>query len=132
MKLTDGESNMMSKLLGLPVLASEHGQQVDNLIIYVHWLMIVLCVAWWCYFASTLLRFRRARNPKADYFGVRNHATNYIEGAVALVEGVLLIGVAIPFWATAVDKFPPEKESIRVQVVGQQFNWNFRYPGKDG
>lgn len=121
----------MSKLLGLPVLASEHGQQVDNLIIYVHWLMIVLFVGWLAYFAYTLFRFHHSRNPKADYFGVRNHASNYIEGAVALVEGVLLIGVAVPFWARAVDKFPKESESTCIQVVAQQFAWNVRYPGKD-
>ena len=34
------------KLLGLPVLASEHGKDVDNLIIYVHWLMIVKKERW--------------------------------------------------------------------------------------
>lgn len=122
----------MSKILGLPVLASEHGQQVDNLIIYVHWLMIVLFVGWLAYFAYALFRFHQSRNPKADYFGVRNHASNYIEGAVALVEGVLLLGVAVPFWARAVDKFPKESESTRIQVVAQQFAWNVRYPGKDG
>jgi len=122
----------MSKLLGLPVLASEHGQQVDNLIIYVHWLMIVLFVGWLTYFGYVLLRFRRSRNPRADYHGVRSHASSYIEGAVALVEGVLLLGFAVPFWAQAVDKFPKESEATRIQVVAQQFAWNFRYPGKDG
>ena len=122
----------MGKLLGLPVLASEHGQHVDDLIIYVHWLMIVLFVGWLAYFAYTLFRFHHSRNPKADYFGVKNHASNYIEGAVALVEGILLVGVAIPFWAQAVDKFPTESESTRIQIVAQQFNWNVRYPGKDG
>lgn len=114
------------------MLASEHGRQVDDLIIYVHWLMIVLFVGWLAYFAYTLFRFHRSRNPKADYFGVRNHASNYIEGAVALVEGILLVAVAVPFWARAVDKFPKESESTRVQVVAQQFAWNVRYPGKDG
>jgi cytochrome c oxidase subunit 2 len=122
----------MSKILGLPVLASEHGEQVDNLIIYVHWLMIVLFVGWLGYFAYTLFRFHKSRNPKADYFGVRNHASSYIEGAVALVEGVLLVAVAVPFWARAVEKFPKESESTRIQVVAQQFLWNVRYPGKDG
>ena len=77
----------MNKLLGLPPLASQHGEDVDNLIIYVHWLMIILFVGWLAYFAYALFRFHRSRNPKADYFGVRNHASNYIEGAVALVEG---------------------------------------------
>ena len=122
----------MEKLLGLPVLASEHGKDVDNLIIYVHWLMIVLFVGWLAYFAYALFRFHRSRNPKADYVGVKNHASNWIEGAVALIEGVLLIGVAVPLWAKAVDKFPDPKQSTVLQVVAQQFAWNVRYSGKDG
>src|SRR5262249_46850868 len=122
----------MRELLGLPVLASEHGQQVDDLIIYVHWLMIVLFVGWLAYFAYALFRFHKSRSPKADYIGVKNHASSYIEGAVALVEGILLVGVAVPLWAKAVDKFPKDSESTVIQVVAQQFAWNVRYPGKDG
>ena len=122
----------MEKILGLPVLASEHGKDVDNLIIYVHWLMAILFVGWLGYFAYTLFRFHKSRNPKADYVGVKNHASNWIEGAVAIVEGVLLVAVAIPLWNKAIDKFPAENESTVVQVVGEQFNWNVRYPGKDG
>ena len=122
----------MEKLLGLPVLASEHGRDVDNLIIYVHWLMILLFIGWLGYFAYVLIRFHRSRNPKADYAGVKNHASNYIEGAVALIEGILLIGVAVPLWAKAVDKFPDKSQSTVIQVVAQQFAWNIRYPGKDG
>lgn len=122
----------MDKLLGLPPLASEHGRGVDDLIIYVHWLMIVLFIGWLAYFAYVLLRFHRSRNPKANYVGVKSHASSYIEGAVALVEGILLVFLALPLWAKAVEKFPPESESTVVQVVAQQFAWNVRYPGKDG
>src|ERR1051326_3229879 len=122
----------MEKLLGLPVLASEHGKNVDNLIIYVHWLMIVLFVGWIAYFAYALFRFHRSRNPQADYVGVKSHASNWIEGAVALVEGVLLIGVAIPLWTKAVEKFPADKDSTIIQLVAEQFRWNARYAGKDG
>lgn len=121
----------MKQLLGLPVLASQHGQNVDNLIIYVHWLMIVLFVGWLTYFAYALFRFHKSRNPKADYIGVKNHASSYIEVAVAAVEGVLLIGVAVPLWAKAVD-IPKGVPATEVQIVGQQFNWHARYPGKDG
>lgn len=121
-----------SDLLGLPVLASEHGQQVDELIIYVHWLMIVLFVGWLAYFAYALFRFHCSRNPKADYVGVKGHASNWIEGFVALVEVVLLFGLAVPLWAKAVDKFPEAKDSTVIQIVAQQFNWNVRYAGKDG
>src|ERR1051325_2173443 len=118
--------------LGLPVVASQHGQDVDNLIIYVHLLMFVLFVGWLAYFAYALLRFHRARNPKADYLGVRNHASNYIEVVVALVAAVILLFVDVPLWAKTVDQFPDPKQSTVVQVVAQQFAWNIRYPGKGG
>jgi cytochrome c oxidase subunit 2 len=122
----------MEKLLGLPELASEHGRGVDNLIIYVHYLMIALFVGWLLYFAYALVRFHHKRNPKADYVGVRSHASSYVEVAVAVVEGLLLVGLAIPLWARAVDRFPKESEATVVQIVAQQFDWNARYPGKDG
>src|SRR3954465_10449482 len=121
----------MEKLLGLPVLASEHGKNVDNLIIYVHWLMIALFAGWLAYFAYALFRFHQSRSPKADYIGVRNHASNYIEVVVALVEAVILIFVAVPLWAKTVDKFPDPKDSTVIQIVAQQFAWNVRYAGKD-
>ena len=114
-------------LLSLPPVASEHGQHVDDLIIYMHWLMAALFVGWLAYFAYALFRFRRARNPKADYVGVRSHASSYIEVAVAL-----LICLAIPLWAKAVDKFPDKRQATVVSVVGQQFNWNVLYADKQG
>jgi cytochrome c oxidase subunit 2 len=120
------------KILGLPPLASKNGQDVDNLIIYVHWLMLVLFIGWVIYFFYTVNRFRSSRNPKADYVGVRNHASSYIELAVAAIEAVLLIFIAVPLWAKAVDKFPPAGESTVIQVVAQQFAWNARYAGPDG
>ncbi|MGA2656042.1 MAG: cytochrome c oxidase subunit II [Verrucomicrobiota bacterium] len=123
---------MIEKLLGLPVVASEQGRQVDNLIVYVHWLMIVLFVGWLGFFAIALFRFRRSRNPKASYAGVKSHVSSYLEAAVAVVEGVLLFGLSVPLWAKAVDKFPKESESTVIQIVAQQFAWNARYPGKDG
>ena len=122
----------MEKLLGLPPLASEHGADVDRLIIYVHYLMIALFVGWLAYFAYALFRFHQSRNPKADYIGVRNHASNYIEVIVALVEAVILIFVAVPLWAKNVSPAADEKDATVIQVVAQQFAWNVRYPGKDG
>jgi cytochrome c oxidase subunit 2 len=119
-------------ILGLPPLASSNGQGVDNLVIYVHWLMIALFIGWIIYFFYAVNRFRRSRNPKADYVGVRNHASSYLELAVAGVEAVLLLFVAVPLWAKAVDKFPAAKDSTVIQVVAQQYAWNARYAGPDG
>jgi len=44
---------------------------------------------------------------------------------------VTVVGVAVPLWAKAVD-IPKGGDAVQVQVVGQQFNWHARYPGKDG
>lgn len=128
--------DFFSKLLGLPVLAAENGAPVDRLIIYIHWLMIALFVGWFAYFLYAIWRFSAKRSPKADHHGVRSHVSNYIEIIVAGIEVVLLVGFAIPMWSYASDvtKLSPEnaKEAITIQVVAQQFNWNVRYPGKDG
>lgn len=122
---------MMDKLLGLPVLASEHGKGVDDLLSYIHWLMLILFVGWLIYFLYALWRFRQKRNPRGDYVGVRNHASSYIEVTVAGIEASLLLFVAIPIWARQVEKFPKEEESTVIQVAAQQFAWNIRYAGPD-
>jgi len=122
----------MDKILNLPVLASEGGADTDRLIVYLHWLMFALFIGWLTYFLYTLFRFRRTANSKADYRGVRSHFSSYLELTVAGIEAILLIFVAYPVWARHTSGFPKESESTVIQVVGQQFNWNFRYPGKDG
>ncbi|MEO6034754.1 MAG: cytochrome c oxidase subunit II [Verrucomicrobiota bacterium] len=122
----------LTRLLQLPVLASEHGRKVDTLIIYVHWLMIALFVGWIAYFFYAIFRFRKSRNPKADYVGAKTHASTYIEVAVAAVEGVLLLGMAVPLWARSVDGFPSASKSTVLRVTAEQFAWNARYPGPDG
>src|SRR5262245_54293236 len=121
-------------LLFMPVLASENGRPVDDLIIYIHWLMIALFVGWFGYFVYTLWRFNARRNPKADHVGVRSHASSYIEVIVAGIEVILLVFVAIPLWGKSSDvtTIPNAADALSVQVVAQQFDWNFRYAGKDG
>jgi cytochrome c oxidase subunit II len=116
--------------LGLPPLASKHGLEVDHLILYVHFLMGALFVGWLGYFLYTIFRFNKKNNPKADYKGVTSHASTYIEGAVAIVEAVLLIGFAVPLWARVADDLP--KDATVIRVIAEQFAWNSRYPGPDG
>lgn len=122
----------MIEWLGLPPLASQHGSSVDNLIGYVHLLMGALFIGWFIYFVFVLIRFRRSRSPEANPQGARTHFPAYLEGSVALAEGALLVGLAIPIWAKAVDQFPKESEATVIRVAAQQFAWNGRYAGPDG
>src|SRR5688500_16488556 len=121
----------MTEWLGMPALAAAHGGQIDNLIGWIHIFMLILFVGWGGFFLYALVRFRQSRNPVADYRGVTSHNSTYIEVGVAVVEAVLLIGFAIPLWATRVDARPPESEALVVQVTGEQFAWNIHYPGAD-
>jgi len=122
----------MTEWLGLPALAAVNGGQIDNLIGWIHIFMFVLFVGWGGFIAYCLVRFRRSRNSVADYKGVTSHTSSYLEGGVAVVEAVLLLGFSIPIWAARVDHRPPENEALVVEVTGEQFAWNAHYAGPDG
>ena len=120
------------KVLGLPELASSNGKGVDDLLVYIHWLMLALFVGWIIYFGYVLWRFSAARNPKADPEGSQSPIPKYTELAVVVIEAVLLIGIAVPLWAKNVQHFPKPENATVIQIVAQQFAWNARYPGPDG
>jgi cytochrome c oxidase subunit II len=124
--------NIMTEWLGLPILAADHGGPIDNLIGWIHIFMLVLFVGWGGFFTFALIRFRKSRNPVADYTGVKSHRSTYMEIGVAVVEAVILFGFAIPIWASRVDTVPPPTEAMIVQVTGEQFAWNIHYAGPDG
>ncbi|MEM1059891.1 MAG: hypothetical protein AAGK14_11635, partial [Verrucomicrobiota bacterium] len=99
---------------------------------FCHWFMLILFVGWTAFFLFILWRFHNSRQPKADHDGMKSHFSSHLEVAVVIVEAVLLVGFAVPIWYQAVDQFPPEKESLVVRAVAEQYGWNFHYAGEDG
>ena len=124
--------NIMTEWLGLPPLAATHGGQIDSLIGWMHVFMLILFVGWGAFFVYALVRFRRSRNPVANYAGVKSHTSSYLEVGVLVVEMVLLFGFSLPLWAARVDRMPSESEALVVHVTAEQFAWNVRYAGPDG
>jgi cytochrome c oxidase subunit 2 len=122
----------MLNYLGLPVQASTHAGEIDQMISLVHWLMLVLFVGWGIFFVYVLFRFRKGANPRASYAGAKGKISKGIEVAIVVIEMVLLGFYAIPAWARRVADFPPESQATVVRVVGEQFAWNVHYPGPDG
>src|SRR6185503_217356 len=102
----------MTEWLGLPPLATAHGGQIDSLIGWIHIFMLILFVGWGGFILYAIVRFRKSRNPVADYKGVTSHRSTYIEIGVAVVEAILLVGFAIPLWAARVESLPPENEAL--------------------
>lgn len=120
----------MADWLGLPVQASAQATQLDRVTILVHLLMAVLFVGWSLYFVYVLARFRRKRQPSADYQGARGHWSTWTESGVAVVEVLLLAAFSIPAWASRVN--PPSANALVIRVTAQQFSWIVHYPGDDG
>ena len=122
----------MLNWLGMPPAASAHAGEIDQMMVLVHWLMLVLFVGWGAFFLYVLVKFRAGANPKASYVGAKGKLSKSLEVAVAIIEAVLLVFYAIPAWAKRVQNLPPENEAVVVRVVGEQFAWNMHYPGADG
>ena len=122
----------MGEFLGLPIQASAHAAEIDEMIVIVHWRMAVRFVGWGSFYVYTLIRFRESANPKADYTGITSHTSSYLEIAVAVVEAVILVGFAIPAWANRVNDIPPDEEATVVHVIAKQFEWHSHYAGTDG
>jgi cytochrome c oxidase subunit 2 len=115
----------------LPISASAHAHEIDRMIYLVHVLMFVLAIGWGIYFVVALIKFNRRINPKANYQGVTNHISSYLEIAVIVIEVLLLVFLSIPFWAKQVDVKPNRPDAIEVRIVAEQFAWNIHYPGAD-
>jgi cytochrome c oxidase subunit 2 len=122
----------MLNLLGMPAAASAHAGDIDQMMVLVHWLMLVLFVGWGAFFIVVLVKFRRGANPKASYVGAKGKFAKSTEVGVALIEVLLLVFYAIPAWAKRVTNFPAGSDAVIVRVVGEQFAWNIQYPGADG
>src|SRR6185295_19037496 len=118
--------------LCLPVQASTHAGEIDQMIVLVHWLMLILFVGWGAFFVYVLFRFRKSANPRASYTGAKGKISKGLEVAIAVIEIILLVFYAIPAWAKRVKAFPTENEALVVRVVGEQFAWNVHYHGPDG
>src|SRR3954451_23817294 len=124
----------MLNFLGMPLQASTHAGEIDQMMVLVHWLMAILFVGWGAFFIFVLVRFRKSANPQASYTGAKGKISKGLEVAVAVIEVILLVFYAIPAWAKRVKAFPTENEAVvvNVRVVGEQFAWNIHYPGVDG
>ena len=122
----------MKQLLGLPPLASEHGEMVDHMIVILHWFMLLLFIGWSCFLVYVFTNYRKSKNPHADYVGVRGHGSTHLEIGVIIVEVIFLLGFAFPLWAERSKDYPTGPNVLKMRAIGEKFSWTFQYPGADG
>jgi cytochrome c oxidase subunit 2 len=124
----------LNKLMGILPNMSEHGKEIDHMLNFCHWFMLVLFVGWTSYFIFCMIRFRQGRNPKADHHGIRNHVSTHIEASVVIIEAVILLGFGIPLWGKRVNEIPDQDkaDALKIRAMGFQFGWRIHYAGPDG
>jgi cytochrome c oxidase subunit 2 len=114
-------------------LASKEGKPIDDLINVMHVFMVVIFGGWAVFFVYCLVKFRQRSGHRANPVPVKAKASKWSEVLVVVFEAAVLIGFSIPIWRDARAAPPTDGQNpFRVRVVGEQFAWNFQYPGADG
>ena len=141
-KLDSTVEYVMLSLFKSPPPVTDHGWNVDRVIVFVHLLMGILFVGWTLYFVLALIKFNEKAHPKADYHGVKSKiGTTLAEYGVIVAEVVLIASFAVPLWADVMDEekiaeikaaSKNKKDGLELHILAKQFDWNARYAGNDG
>jgi len=118
--------HLMSPWWWTPI-ASNWGY-IDDTIILTFWITGVVFVAIILFMAYCVLRFRYREDRRADY----EPENNKLEWWLTILTSVGVAGMLIPglfVWNQFVT-VPEEADTI--EVMGQQWQWSYRLPGKDG
>lgn len=117
----------------MPPLASRHGAGIDAMLTY-----LLLTTGSLLLVAFAVLAWLVWRGGHRSLIGQRL-ASHRTELAVSMLLGLLMAAVAeggvlaigLPVWQEYFEAEPPA-DAIAIEVTGQQFFWNVRYPGPDG
>ena len=119
--------------IGLPIAASTYAARVDGTLHVLHAAMLLIFVLWAIFFTVCLVKFRQRPSSKATYAPAINSALSFVpDAAVLLFEIWLIFILGLPIWAEIKEQMPLERNSNVVQLVAEQFAWNFQYAGPDG
>jgi cytochrome c oxidase subunit II len=115
------------KILGKA--ASDHGEKIDQM------LYITIAITGVVFFITQIalfwfsFRYQYSEKRKSFYFP-HNNKLEVIWTVVPAIALTVLVGFGLMYWFQITGEAP--KNAVQVEVMGKQFNWIFRYPGKDG
>ena len=112
----------------LPVSASEHGEKYDSMLLVTLWVTGIVffltqaILFWFCFrYQST--------EKKTAFFYAHNNKLELIWTTIPAIAMAALVAVGLRNWVSLTSEAP--KDAQIVEVMGKQFNWMIRYPGKD-
>ncbi len=118
---------LKGKILG--EAASDHGERIDSM------LYITIAVTGVVFLITQILLFwfsykYQAREERKAYFFPHDNRLEIIWTVIPAIVLTVLVGFGLYYWFQITGEAP--RNSMVVEVTGKQFNWEFRYPGKDG
>ncbi len=110
-------------------LASIQGASIDELFNIILVLTAIAFVAVHLFIGIALWRFPARQGTKAAHW--HEHLGAELTWTVVPAIGIIILGIAGEVVWAKVYSAPPANAQ-QVDVVGRQFEWQFRYPGPDG
>lgn len=121
--------NEMLKGTLLPEAASKQGVAID------HMISVTLIITGIVFFGTQILlfyfayKYQATEKRKAFYFP-HNNSLELIWTVIPAIVLTILVAIGLKHWFEITSEAP--RDAMVVEVTGHQFNWMFRYPGKDG
>lgn len=113
----------------LPEQASTYAPQIDDMFHLIMWITGVVFVIVEAMLLIFLWKYRHREGRVATY----THGNNRLEVIWTIIPALICVTLALlsrRMWEEIKEHMP--QDAIHVQVTGEQFAWNFRYPGADG
>ncbi|MBL7740956.1 MAG: cytochrome c oxidase subunit II [Chitinophagaceae bacterium] len=118
---------LKGKILGDP--ASDHGVLIDRMLyitIIITFIVFVITQVGLFWFAY---KYQHSEDRKAFYYP-HNNKLELIWTVIPAITLTVLVGFGIFYWYKITGEAP--KNAMQIEIVGSQFKWEFRYPGRDG
>jgi cytochrome c oxidase subunit 2 len=114
----------------MPEVVSASGHSIDFLYKVILWIVIIIFFITEGLLLYSVIVFRARPGRRAQFF----HGSTAIEVVLAGIPTLILIYITFAsgrLWSDLKLHHPDDKSALHVQVMGQQFAWNFRYAGPD-
>ena len=121
----------MQREIWTPAVASVHGIEVDRVFGVTMLIVSVLFVLVQGFLAYLSYKFRSKPNVPANHWVLPKFEKRFV-----WVAGLIIFGVDLTLFDLGETQWfrkwgPAPQDAALIEVVGEQFMWNFRYPGPD-
>jgi len=112
--------------------ATEHGERIDVMFMITTVICTIVLVVMHIGLFGFAFKYRATPHRKA-YFYPHNNAIEKIWTIVPAVVLTILVLFGFFTWR-GITNIPAEaqKNALQIEVIGEQFSWTVRYPGRDG